>query len=92
MESLNAAMFVAMDQDEVVFPRESQIFGELTKPDEQGHRKALKMEETELYQKDYLGLKYLSEHGKLKQVHVDGKHVAVKDADIDKHLVPFLKT
>lgn len=92
MKSLNGAMFVQCDKDEIVFPRESEIFGELTKADADGHRDVRKMEETKLYKEDWLGLKYLNENGKLKQVHLPITHDDLREADIDDIIVPFLKT
>jgi len=65
-------MLVEFDKDEIVYPRNSEIFGEVTKKDSDGKRKKVDMEDTEIYKNDWLGLKYLQEHGKIKMVHIDG--------------------
>jgi len=64
-------MLVEFDKDEIVYPRNSEIFGEVTKKDADGKRKKVDMEDTEIYKNDWLGLKYLQEHGKIKMVHID---------------------
>ena len=75
-------MFVMFDHDEVIFPRESQIFGSLTKKDSEGKRQVIKMEDSDIYKNDSLGLKALDSAGKLKIVHIDGKHTRYSLQDI----------
>lgn len=91
MKTINQAMFVMFDKDQIIFPRSSQIFGETSKKDADGKRNEIKMEDTENYKNDDLGLKYLNEHQKLKTVHIDAKHTAYKDDDIKNTFLPFLK-
>lgn len=81
IKALNGFMMVMFDQDEVVSPRISQIFGDRSGP----------MESQELYKNDYLGLKYLNEKNRLEIVHINGKHTAYTDEDIYKTFLPFLK-
>jgi hypothetical protein len=52
-------MFVAFDDDQIIYPRESQIFGELSKKDSNGQRSIINMEDTDWFKNDNLGLKYL---------------------------------
>lgn len=88
---LKNLMLVEFDKDEIIYPRESEIFGEVTKKDKSGKRKNVPMENTEIYKKDWLGLKYLKEHNKIKVVHIDAKHVVYGLQDIEKTFLPFLK-
>lgn len=46
------------------------------------------MEETEVYEN--LGLKFLNEKGKIKVVHLNGKHTQYEEGDIHKYFLPFL--
>jgi palmitoyl-protein thioesterase len=61
MISLHGLMMVMFDNDQIIFPKESEIFGELTARDKDGKRVLHKMEETEIYKNDNLGLKSLNE-------------------------------
>lgn len=56
IKALNAFMMIMFDQDEVISPRISQLFGDKNGP----------MDAQELYKNDYLGLKYLNENKKLE--------------------------
>ena len=40
---------------------------------------------------DKLGLKFLNEKGKIKVVHLNGKHTAYEEGDIHKYFLPFIK-
>lgn len=91
MMGLNQAMFVMFDKDQIIFPQVSEIFGEASKKDSNGHRTNVKMEDTESYKNDDLGLKYLNEHHKLHTVHIDAKHTDYKDEHINNTFLPFLK-
>jgi len=48
------------------------------------------MEDTELYQKDFIGLKALNEAGKLKVQTFEGEHLQFTDDQITNIIVPFL--
>lgn len=52
----------------------------------------VKMEATELYKNDNLGLKFLKDDGRLKLIGIDAKHAELKSSDIDKTFLPFLKS
>ena len=90
MESLHSAMFVWFKQDDVIYPPESAIFEEMKMKDKV--EKEVKMEATELYKNDNLGLKFLKDDGRLKIVSIDAKHAEFKNSDIDKTFLPFLKS
>jgi palmitoyl-protein thioesterase len=65
IKALNGFMMVMFNQDEVISPRTSQMFG-----DDKGS-----MFDQEFYKNDNLGLKYLNDAKKLEFVHIDAKHV-----------------
>tara|TARA_B110000285_G_C14981865_1_gene541805 strand:- start:74 stop:478 length:405 start_codon:yes stop_codon:yes gene_type:complete len=90
MENLHSAMFVMFKQDDVIFPPSSAIFGEVSFKGKD--EKTLKMEATDLYKNDNLGLKFLKDDGKLKIIQIDAKHAEFKESDIDKTFLPFLKS
>ena len=58
MTNLHGAMFVAFDKDQIVFPYQSEIFGQLSlrKGSKEKRRKVIPMEETLNYLNDDLGL------------------------------------
>jgi palmitoyl-protein thioesterase len=58
--ALNGAMFVMFDADTVVYPRESEWFWEL-----QANGSITKVEDTDFYKNDLIGLKQLNEAGKV---------------------------
>lgn len=77
------------NNDSVVIPRESEWFG-YYKP---GQEKDLyKLEESDLYVKDLLGLKVLKESGRLKFLSYDGDHLHFKKEWFVENIVEkFLK-
>ena len=89
--ALNNVMLVEFDQDEVIYPRDSEVFGEVTKKDKNGIRVDVPMEKTEIYKNDWLGLKYLKEHNKIKIVHINAKHIVYDVKNIENTFLPFLK-
>ena len=48
MIELNNAMFIVFDQDEIIYPPESSLFGEV-QTDANGKRQIIKMEDTDFY-------------------------------------------
>lgn len=59
--ALNGALFVMFSEDTMVFPKESEWFWEL-----QADEKTVKpVNETDFYINDYIGLKQLTEAGKV---------------------------
>jgi len=68
--NLNHAVFVMTNQDDVVYPRESAIFGEL-----QADGTVLNRVDTEIWKQDLLGLKTLEDAGKATFLAIDGAHV-----------------
>eukprot|EP00349_Pseudokeronopsis_sp_Brazil_P003060 CAMPEP_0202956728 /NCGR_PEP_ID=MMETSP1396-20130829/1229_1 /ASSEMBLY_ACC=CAM_ASM_000872 /TAXON_ID= /ORGANISM="Pseudokeronopsis sp., Strain Brazil" /LENGTH=285 /DNA_ID=CAMNT_0049673891 /DNA_START=17 /DNA_END=874 /DNA_ORIENTATION=- len=85
MTALHGALFVMFDADSVVYPRESEWFHELQ---EDGSVK--KMEETELYLQDMIGLKTLVEDGRAQFVAFPGEHLQITNQQIEEIVAPFL--
>lgn len=91
IKSLAGAMFVMFDKDEIVFPAASEIFGQLSKRDARGQRHIIPFEQSEIYQKDLLGLRSLQDQGKLKFIHINDAHTKYNEDHIWKIFIPFLK-
>lgn len=84
--SLNGAMLVLATHDSMVYPTESEWFWQL----EDNMRKVQPLEESDFYKNDYIGLKALTEAGKVQNVSFEGDHLQFSQADIDNTFVPFL--
>jgi len=65
LSAVNGFMMVMFEKDDVVLPPASELFGEWSKKDDAGNRVIIKMEDTDLYKNDYIGLKTLDEKKKL---------------------------
>lgn len=90
--SVNAAMFVQFTEEEIVFPPISEVFGEIKSESASSHNKLEnKMEDTDMYKSDALGLKTLNEQNKIQRVTIKGKHTRYQEEDIEKTFLPFLK-
>lgn len=46
--------------------------------------------QTKLYTEDWIGLKTLDEAGRVHFISVPGKHLGISEADMKKHVVPYL--
>lgn len=84
MLKLNKAIFVQTNQDEVITPISSAIFGEL-----QWDGEVYPLEETEIWKKDLIGLRTLSEEGKLYLMKKDGHHVEMSQKWFDANILPL---
>ena len=78
-------MFVMFTGDTVVYPKESEWFWEL-----QADGTILKVEDTDFYKNDNIGLKTLMEAGKVEFVEFAGQHLTITDAQIENIIAPFL--
>ena len=72
--------------DTMIYPKETAWFHEL-----QADGTILPYNQTEFYQKDFIGLKALNEAGRAKFVEIDGDHLQFSESDIENIIVPFLK-
>lgn len=66
-------MFVQFEQDEVVYPTISELFGEV-QHNTKTETKEVPMEETEWYKQDKLGFKKLKGENKIELVKINAKH------------------
>jgi len=69
--SLNGAMLVMFTEDSMVYPKESEWFQELDKHD----RKVKDLDQSDFYTQDFLGLKALTDAGKVQQIEIAGDHL-----------------
>ena len=68
-------MMVQFDQDQIVFPKESELFGQQSLQNDT----IVPMEQTDFYTNDNLGLKFLNDNGKLFQKHIAASHANWSD-------------
>ena len=47
--------------------------------------------QTQLYKEDWIGLKALTEAGRVKMLSVAGGHLGISREDMKKHIVPYLE-
>ena len=83
--SLNGAMLVMFNQDTVIYPKQTAWFQTL---DDKGE--VLPLNATDFYNNDYIGLKSLTEAGKVHYVSVEGNHLQFSEDDIQNTFIPFL--
>ena len=79
------------EMDETVFPKEGQIFGELSPSNKYGMREIIEMEETERYKKDLIGIRELNESGRIRIVRLNYTHVIYRKHDVLEHFISFLQ-
>ena len=87
IEQLENFVMVMFNQDDVVDPKESAHF-EFYSPGQDSE--ILPLNESALYQEDWLGLRTLSESGRLHFFSVDGKHVQIDYEWVAHNIIPFL--
>lgn len=78
-------MLVMFTEDTVIYPRETAWFGYFDSKME-----LLKMEDTDLYKDDYIGLKELNVGKKIEFVSIKGNHLQFTKKDIENTFIPFL--
>ena len=76
LQSLNKFVMVKFTEDSMVQPRESEWFGFYAPGQD---KVVLSLQQTELYQQDWLGLKAMDEQGQLVFLAVDGDHLRFSD-------------
>jgi len=72
-------------EDTMVYPKESEWFWELQADDT-----VRKLEETEFFQSDFIGLKKLMDNGKVQFVEWPGQHLQMTTKEMEETLIPFL--
>lgn len=73
-------------KDISVIPNESTQFGF-----RDGYGRVIKMEDTELYQKDRIGIKKMKEDGKLIMLDAPMEHLDLNEKWFRENLMPILK-
>lgn len=86
LQALERFVLVKYANDISVIPNESAHFGFCDK-----NGKALKLEETELFQKDRLGLKKMKENGKLIMLEAPMEHLELDEMWFRKNILTILK-
>jgi len=74
LSSLNQFVLVEFSEDTVVVPRESEWFGYYANGN---LNEILTMEQTDLYQQDWIGLKTLNTAGRLQFLSIEGNHMQI---------------
>ncbi|KAL6964953.1 palmitoyl-protein hydrolase [Sarracenia purpurea var. burkii] len=86
--SLQNLVLIMFEQDTVLVPKETSLFGYY--PDG-SWSSVLPAEKTKLYTEDWIGLKTLDEAGKVKFINVSGGHLDISTSDVKKYVVPYLE-
>ncbi|CAI2376757.1 unnamed protein product [Moneuplotes crassus] len=85
--SLKFARFVKWDDDSVIIPRESSWWGQYTTD-----YKIISRFDTEVYQKDLVGIRTLEEEGRADFINIPGDHMQVSHEQVNQLTeVAFLK-
>ena len=83
--SLNRLGLLMFLNDTIVYPMESEHFGEMNSKGEH-----IEMRNTPLYQEDWIGVKTLDDQNKVYQYEYFGDHLRFNDTQILNDFVPFL--
>ena len=84
--ALNGAMLVMFTEDTMIYPKETAHFQSF---DATG-KTVLPLNQTDFYNQDYIGLKSMTEAGKVKYVAWEGDHLQFSLDQIKNEVVPFL--
>jgi palmitoyl-protein thioesterase len=84
---LEKAMFIKNANDTVLIPKESAWFEFF---DNSGSQ-ILKLQDSDFYKNDYIGLRNLVENQKVQFIEWQGDHVSFSFYDVDKYLLKFFK-
>eukprot|EP00997_Jenningsia_sp_PLL12_P005641 NODE_2170_length_972_cov_86.555796_g1783_i0.p2 GENE.NODE_2170_length_972_cov_86.555796_g1783_i0~~NODE_2170_length_972_cov_86.555796_g1783_i0.p2 ORF type:complete len:88 (-),score=20.27 NODE_2170_length_972_cov_86.555796_g1783_i0:35-298(-) len=87
MLALNHAVFVMNEDDHVVYPKESAVFGEL-----QWDGSVLPKEQTDIWKTDILGLKQMTDEGRATWLSKNGSHVEFTYEWFDQHILPIFQS
>jgi palmitoyl-protein thioesterase len=84
--SINAGLFGMFTEDTMIYPKETAWFQGLDK-----HGQVVKLEDSDFYKEDYIGVKSLNEAGKITWSKIEGDHLQFTTEYIKDTLIPFLK-
>eukprot|EP00003_Mantamonas_plastica_P030065 TRINITY_DN7297_c0_g1_i3.p1 TRINITY_DN7297_c0_g1~~TRINITY_DN7297_c0_g1_i3.p1 ORF type:complete len:142 (+),score=44.20 TRINITY_DN7297_c0_g1_i3:593-1018(+) len=89
LNDLNKFVFTVFESDSMVEPKISSWFG-WCKPNTEC-AEVVPMNQTEVYQRDLLGLKQMDEDGKFVFLSSPGDHLQFTDAWFVKNIIPYLR-
>ncbi|CAL1375915.1 unnamed protein product [Linum trigynum] len=84
---LKNLVLIMFEEDEVIVPKETAWFGFY--PDGE-FNPVLPVQQTRLYQEDWIGLKQMNEEGRVQFVKVPGGHLGISDSDLKQYVIPHL--
>lgn len=87
--SLENLILIMFEHDTVLIPKETSWFGYY--PDG-NFSPVLPPQQTTLYTEDWIGLRTLDEAGRVQFVSVPGNHLRISHDDMNKYMVPYLKS
>ncbi|KAI4372685.1 hypothetical protein MLD38_010885 [Melastoma candidum] len=85
--SLQNLVLIMFEQDKVLIPKETSLFGYYPDGTEDV---VLPARNTTLYTEDWIGLKTLDEAGKVQFINVSGGHLDISETDMKKYVLPYL--
>jgi palmitoyl-protein thioesterase len=85
-EGLEKLVLVMFEDDTMIIPKETAWFGFY---DVDGET-LVKMEDSDFYKQDYIGMKKLNEAGKANFVSFPGNHLQFNNSQIDNFIIPAL--
>lgn len=86
--ALEAVQLIKFTKDTVVDPQESEWFGYYAIDS----KDLTTLNQTQLYQDDFIGLKGLYDSGKVQFVEIAAQHLQMSAAEIDEYIVPFFQS
>lgn len=86
--SLHNLVLIMFDQDAILIPKETSLFGYYK---DGSWSTILPAQKTKLYIEDWIGLRTLDEAGKVKFITFSGKHLEISLNDMKKYVLPYLK-
>jgi len=88
LESLKTFVLVLFENDTVVIPRESEWFGFYTTGQDV---EITSLQDSQLYQEDWIGMKTLDENGQLVFLSTEGNHLDFTDDWFIENIIPYLE-
>jgi len=88
LEALKTFVLVLFENDTVVIPRESEWFGFYTPGQDQ---EITDLQDSQIYQEDWIGLKTLDENGQLVFLGTEGDHLEFTDEWFIENIIPYLE-
>jgi palmitoyl-protein thioesterase len=85
--NLNAVMLIKFDKDTMIYPKETAWFQQL---DDSNTGTVLPLNSTDFYNMDKIGLKTLTEAGKVDYHSLPGDHLRFTTDDVKNTMIPFL--